>query len=335
MPWRTTRSPYWIWLSEIMSQQTQISTVIPYFLRFIDTFPNIQSLAKASQDQVFELWAGLGYYRRARLLHECAQLLCENLQGRFPSTRKELLSLPGIGRYTSAAIASIAFNEFVGVVDGNVKRVLSRVLAKDLGQNEHEAWVQAWMDRSIQASDSPGDFNEAFMELGARVCTPKSPSCSICPLQKICSAHHRGQTNEFPTPRRRAKVRELRLVALVLENNGDLLISREAPSSLFAGVAHVPLVEQHTYSRLSKELKWLSPVHKNEKAMEHELSHRRLHVEVHCQKILETEIRELCTHLDDSTLELTSYERFQRKPKTTLFKKVWHLASTSSKSKTP
>jgi len=194
LPWRESRDPYRIWLSEIMLQQTRVAAVLEHYRIFLERFPNIKALAASSEDAVLTAWSGLGYYRRASRLHRCAKEIVQNHAGRFPQHAEELESLPGIGRYTAAAISSIAFAEPVAVVDGNVERVLRRLVkvsttaAKNLTADE--LWQQA---QTLLASSRPGDFNQAMMELGATVCVPREPRCAMCPVRKWCSMHQPGR----------------------------------------------------------------------------------------------------------------------------------------------
>jgi A/G-specific adenine glycosylase len=181
LPWRETRDPYRIWLSEIMLQQTRVAAVIDHYRIFLQRFPNAQALAASSEDSVLAAWSGLGYYRRARMLHGCAQEIVQKHGGRFPRNSEALLALPGIGRYTAAAIASIAFAETVAVVDGNVERVLQRLIGINLSAPQTWQHAQALLDNV-----RPGDFNQAMMELGATVCVPRAPCCLACPVRKWC-----------------------------------------------------------------------------------------------------------------------------------------------------
>jgi A/G-specific adenine glycosylase len=182
LPWRETRDPYCIWLSEIMLQQTRVAAVLDHYRIFLKRFPNVQTLAASSEDTVLAAWSGLGYYRRARMLHRCAQEVVQTHGGRFPGNFEALLALPGIGRYTAAAVASIAFGEAVAVVDGNVERVLQRLIGVNF--NAAQIWqdAQTLLDRS-----RPGDFNQAMMELGATVCVPRDPRCLTCPVRQWCA----------------------------------------------------------------------------------------------------------------------------------------------------
>jgi A/G-specific adenine glycosylase len=181
LPWRKTRDPYPVWLSEIMLQQTRVAAVLDHYRIFLERFPNVQSLAAASEDDVLASWSGLGYYRRARMLHRAAHQIVEQHGGCFPRNSEALLALPGIGRYTAAAIASIAFDEPVAVVDGNVERVLQRFTGINL--TTPQIWQHA---QALLANSRPGDFNQAMMELGATVCVPSGPRCLACPVRKWC-----------------------------------------------------------------------------------------------------------------------------------------------------
>jgi len=182
LPWRTNCDPYRVWLSEIMLQQTRVAAVIAHYHEFLRRFPTVEKLAAAREASVLAAWSGLGYYRRARMLHAAAKAIARQHGGKFPPTAKGLLALPGIGRYTAAAIASIAFDEPVAVVDGNVERVLQRVAGKRLAGEELWATANHLLDRK-----RPGDFNQAMMELGAVACTPRAPACLTCPVLELCA----------------------------------------------------------------------------------------------------------------------------------------------------
>ena len=199
LPWRETRDPYRIWLSEIMLQQTRVAAVLQHYRTFLERFPNIQTLAAATEDQVLSAWSGLGYYRRARMLHRCAQEVVHKNDGRLPQNSDALLELPGIGRYTAAAIASIAFSEPIAVVDGNVERVLRRITGNNL--TSAQTWQTA---QEFLVTSRPGDFNQAMMELGATLCLPRMPKCAACPVRKWCAT--RGEVpGRTPRPRQNKK----------------------------------------------------------------------------------------------------------------------------------
>jgi A/G-specific adenine glycosylase len=206
LPWRQSKDPYTIWVSEIMLQQTQIATVIPYFERWLARFPTVQALAEAPLDDVLKLWEGLGYYSRARNLHAAAQAVVRDWNGRLPPTAADLMTLKGIGRYTAGAIASIAFNEPAPVLDGNVIRVLSRLtdLPDDVTQTNTKNGLWQLAEKLVP-NDRPGDFNQALMELGQQICLPAKPMCLLCPLSAHCLARQRGTQLERPVrpPRQR------------------------------------------------------------------------------------------------------------------------------------
>ena len=206
LPWRQTRDPYAIWISEIMLQQTQIATVIAYYERWMARFPTVADLAEASLDNVLKLWEGLGYYSRARNLHSAAQMVVSDYNGRIPTTAAELMKLKGIGRYTAGAIASIAFDEPAPVLDGNVIRVFSRLtdLSDDVTKTKtkNHLWDLA---TKLVPQDRPGDYNQAVMELGQSICVPQNPKCLLCPLTSLCLARQRGTQLERPVKPPRKK----------------------------------------------------------------------------------------------------------------------------------
>jgi len=247
LPWRRTRDPYRIWLSEVMLQQTRVETALPYYERFLARFPAVEELAAAGIDEVLALWSGLGYYRRARQLHAAARRIVE--LGAPPRTATGWRELPGVGAYTAAAVASIAFGEAVPVMDGNVERVVSRLLAAP--EDPHGAAARR---RLLAAAgglldpERPGDGNQALMELGATLCTPRRPRCLLCPLRPGCRAAAEGDPERYPTMRPRRERERLRLVAAVVHGErrdagAVLLVRRPEGSSLLAGTWEVPWVE--------------------------------------------------------------------------------------------
>lgn len=234
LPWRNTRDPYRIWLSEIMLQQTRVAAVLVRYESFLRRFPAVHKLAAARQASVLAEWSGLGYYRRARSLHAAAKLIVGERSGTFPKTAEEWRTLPGIGRYTSAAIASIAFDEPVAVLDGNVERVLHRLLGGNGGNAESWKAADALLDRT-----RPGDFNQAMMELGAVVCLPAQPRCSDCPIRAFCRTRGR---DEFSNGKPRQQKRE---ATYSLARRGDLvlLVQRDRQHSLMPGMWELPEVK--------------------------------------------------------------------------------------------
>ena len=225
LPWRRSVDPYRIWVSEIMLQQTRVDTVIPYYETFLERFPTVEDLAAAPVDDVMAMWSGLGYYRRARQLHSAACEVAE--QGNFPSTAATLRELSGIGEYTSAAIASMAFGEVVPVLDGNVERVLCRRLA--LLENPKRVAVRRVLLREaarLLDPERPGDGNQALMELGATVCTPKNPKCGVCPLDSGCAAREEGEPERYPPAKKRRQVERVELAVVRVEREGRILFFR-------------------------------------------------------------------------------------------------------------
>lgn len=240
LPWRQTRTPYRIWISEVMLQQTQVATVTPYFESWMARFPTPQSLAAAPLSEVLKAWEGLGYYRRARLLHEGAKRVVAEHRGELPTSYEELLKLPGIGPYTAAAVASLAFNEAVLAVDGNVKRVAARLFV--IPGEVSEKTAKAFLAPHLPA-DRAGAFNEALMELGATVCVPRTPRCGDCPLSTHCKAFQTGRTAEFPHPKVRKQVPHLERYALVHVRDGALWLRQRSTGEMLGGLWGFPLVE--------------------------------------------------------------------------------------------
>jgi len=239
LPWRRTDDPYRIWLSETMLQQTRVETVIPYYERFLARFPTIDALAAADEEDVLRLWAGLGYYARARNLHRAAQQIAKEHGGALPRDAEALASLPGVGRYTLGALRSLVWKEPAPIVDGNVRRVLARLFADD-SSDDAEAWRLAG---ALVPAKDPDVFNQALMELGATLCTPRAPRCGVCPLAAPCEARRRGDAEAFPAKRTRAAVREVRAVAGVLVRRGRTLLLRRPSRGLLGGLWELPNVE--------------------------------------------------------------------------------------------
>jgi len=241
LPWRGIADPYTVWISEIMAQQTRIDTVIPYFNRWMQQFPSLSALANAHQQQVLNLWEGLGYYSRARNLLAAAQRVQLTLGGELPRTRVELERIPGIGRYTAAAIASIAFGEREPVLDGNVKRVLTRVFNISTPVNtprgERELWSLA---EELIPDARPGDYNQAVMELGATVCTPRSPDCLRCPLKENCLANHLSIQDERPVKKPKPQVPTYTVTAAIIERGETVLIAHRPNRGLLGGMWEFP-----------------------------------------------------------------------------------------------
>lgn len=242
MPWRKTSDPYKIWISEVMLQQTRVDTVIPYYERFLNQFPGVQDLADASQQEVLKMWEGLGYYSRARNMHKAAQEVVNKYDSTFPDTYDELLNLKGIGPYTAAAISSIAFNRKQAVLDGNVIRVLSRYfgIKDDVRRSKVKNEIQEIADMLIPA-ENPGDFNQALMELGATICTPKKPACDNCPLSVNCIAYKSAETEIIPYKSPQKKIPQYQIgVGMITNNKGELLIALRPDDAMLGGLWEFP-----------------------------------------------------------------------------------------------
>src|SRR5512139_2239569 len=252
LPWRHDRTPYRVWLSEMMLQQTQVETVIPYFRRFLDRFPTIDDLAAAPLGDVLKLWEGLGYYARARNLHKAAQVIVDERHGEWPHTVEGLMALPGIGRYTAGAIASLAFDADAPVLDGNVIRVLCRVFAIKRDPKDAHVRKELWQLAGALLPLSPagrggrgvrggaGEFNEALMELGALVCTPRNPKCDVCPLAKYCEAKKRGWQDQLPIKTKRKPLPHYNVTAAVIRKNGRILIAQRPLGGRLGGLWEFP-----------------------------------------------------------------------------------------------
>ncbi len=253
LPWRSTRDPYKIWLSEVILQQTRIDQGLGYYLRFIERFPTVESLAEADTDTLMKYWEGLGYYSRARNLHHTAKIIAEELGGKFPEDYRDLLKLKGIGPYTARAVGSLAFDNVTGVLDGNVFRVLSRYLADfspiDLPatriafQSKLDEWIQT--ATSAQADPKlPGKFNQGMMDLGATICTPRNPACEICPLEKQCQAKARGIVNELPVKAKKLQRKTVwQHFYLVGVDAGTLYVQRRPAQGLWPNLWEIPNLE--------------------------------------------------------------------------------------------
>ncbi len=244
LPWRNTLNPYEIWVSEIILQQTRVNQGINYYKRFLERFPDIFSLAGARVEEVLKVWQGLGYYSRARNMHEAAKDIVENYNGKFPDHFESLLRLKGIGRYTAAAIASIAFGEVVPAVDGNVKRVISRIfgVTDDMKSRKGEAAVEE-AARKIMDDSRPGMFNQALMDFGSRICTPRNPDCAACPLKDHCYAFRNNMTDILPVNKKNKAVRMRYFYYFIMKNKQDILIEQRKDKDIWHLLYQFPLIE--------------------------------------------------------------------------------------------
>ncbi len=246
LPWQNTRDPYRVWLSEIMLQQTQVSTVLAYYERFLQRFPDVLTLAKAELDEVLGFWSGLGYYSRARNLHRCAQLVVSEHGGVFPATALTLQTLPGIGRSTAAAVASFCFNERVAILDGNVKRVLTRLLgySADLSQASAERSLWELATELLPPAEHMPAYTQGVMDLGASVCSTRQPQCLICPVQSVCAAHREGQPESYPVKTRKLKRSSHALWLLWVQRaDGAVWLERRPTSGIWGGLHCLPVFD--------------------------------------------------------------------------------------------
>ncbi len=287
MPWRETRDPYPIWVSEVMLQQTQVATARPYYMAFLERFPSLESLARARPEAVLAAWSGLGYYRRARHLHAAARVVMREHGGRVPDDPEAFGRLPGVGPYTTGAVLSICFDRPLPVLDGNVARVLARLLAVRASAREPRGSRTLWrIAAALVPRRAPGDWNQALMELGATVCLPRAPRCEICPLARWCRARSMDRVAEFPpVPARRATETVRRAVALIARRGRLLMVRRDG--ALLDGLWEPPGVEladgEDAAPRLAAELRRLGVRARLERTphrIRHTITYRAIEVEV-------------------------------------------------------
>lgn len=273
LPWQLDKNGYRVWVSEIMLQQTQVKTVIPYYQKFMQSFPTVQCLAKADIDEVLHHWAGLGYYSRARNLHACAKTIVKDHAGEFPQNLAEIIELPGIGESTGGAILSLAYGKNDAILDGNVKRVLARVFLVDGWYGKSSVLKELWqLSREYTPRKRTGDFNQAMMDLGAGLCSRSSPVCSECPLATHCLAHAQDKTAEYPhrKPKKRIPTKQV-VMYLSLNDENQILLNKRPPSGIWGGLWCLP------------ELGSSGPVIKKPKVFDqfkHTFSHYHLEVDV-------------------------------------------------------
>jgi A/G-specific adenine glycosylase len=288
LPWRRTQDPYAIWVSEIMLQQTQVLTVIPYYQKFLKVFPTIRHLAKANLSKVLKIWEGLGYYSRARNLHRSSQIVLNHFHGKIPDTLEDLLSLPGIGRSTAGAILSFAFEKEAPILDGNAKRVLSRLSAVS---RESYLWK---ISESLIPKGYSNPFNQALMDLGSMLCTPKDPECLRCPLHHFCKGRASEEPGKYPAKRLKKKIPHMESVSAVIQRNGKVLLNQRPPWGLLGGLWEFPnwKLEEKGKLRLrlrndiKKEMKMNVEVKKAIGTFRQTFSHFKLTLHVyHCQHL--------------------------------------------------
>jgi A/G-specific adenine glycosylase len=290
LPWRHTRDPYAIWVSEVMLQQTRVETVIPYYQRFLESFPTPRALADADEDTVLSHWSGLGYYRRARLLHAGVREVVAQYGGRIPEDADSRRSLPGVGRYTAGAIGSIAFDKEEPVVDGNVTRVLARLFRIDTPVGASATTRRLWEEAArLVPGERPGDLNQALMELGATICTPKQPGCESCPVAGECRACASDEVDTLPVPRARKAPKEVKLAAVVATrgraSEPEVWLVR-SEQSLFGGLWGLPMLGREAFDQSDargalREARISARLDPEPAAqVEHVLTHRRLRIDV-------------------------------------------------------
>ncbi|WP_159991609.1 A/G-specific adenine glycosylase [Pelistega ratti] len=275
LPWQGTKDPYKVWLSEIMLQQTQVSTVIDYYHRFLERFPTVLSLAQASQAEVMPYWAGLGYYARARNLHKCAQVIAQQYQGQFPSSPKDLQALPGIGESTANAIAAFCFDAITPIMDGNVKRIFTRFYGIEGydSQTNKRLWEQAY--QNVIGEKNIGQYNQGLMDLGSTICTRTKPICTSCPLQKDCFAFKHHKQAELPQKKPKKIIPQKETIMLVLQVGNSILLQQRPEKGIWGGLLSLPEL-----SNTAEMEKWLA-LHPSATAspmasFEHIFSHYRL-----------------------------------------------------------
>lgn len=282
LPWQINRTLYGVWLSEIMLQQTQVATVKPYYEKFLRQFPDITSLANASLDDVLVLWAGLGYYTRARNLHKAAVIIQQQHNGIFPETFDEVLALPGVGRSTAGAILAQTLGQRHAILDGNVKRVLSRYFAIEGWYGKRAVEIQLWEKaEACTPGQRLADYTQAMMDLGATVCKRSSPTCSVCPLQSDCVAHATGRVAELPTskPRKVLPVKTTRML-LITDESGAVMLEKRPPSGIWGGLWSLPEVEIEDHVEKICQQRWGLRVDAkaDSEAFRHTFSHYHLDI---------------------------------------------------------
>ncbi|MFM7629381.1 MAG: A/G-specific adenine glycosylase [Algoriphagus sp.] len=312
LPWRETQDPYKIWLSEIILQQTRVAQGLPYYISFVEAYPSVKDLAMAPESEVLRLWQGLGYYSRARNLHQCAKFIWHELQGNFPSTYESLLRLKGVGKYTAAAISSFAFGEAKAVVDGNVFRVLARYfgittdIASSSAFKEFESLANVLLPKEQHSA-----YNQAIMDFGARCCVPKSPDCISCPLSSSCFAFQNNLVSALPVKENKTKVKDREINYLVLTCGTSWVCNQRGPGDIWTGLYDFPLLENlpnAPWARQQSPL--LFP-----KKYRHLLSHRRLYVSFWELEISQENMAQLKKWADLSGYQLVEERQLDALPK--------------------
>jgi A/G-specific adenine glycosylase len=297
LPWQASSDPYLVWLSEIMLQQTQVATVIPYFQRFIERFPDVNTLAAASEDSVLEHWSGLGYYSRARNLHAAAKQVASCHEGKIPDTLDALQALPGIGRSTAAAIASLAFGRTEAILDGNVKRVLVRHAAIEGWPGEKKVEAALWqLAESCLPQQNIEAYTQGMMDLGATVCTRSHPACDACPVQDDCQARLQNRCASLPVPRPKKILPEKQVQMLLLLDRGELLLEKRPSSGIWGGLWSLPELPPDIDAIDGCRMRFGHNPHARQAlpSLRHSFTHFRLH------------IQPVCLHLEPRALSVAS-----------------------------
>jgi len=325
LPWRATRDPYAIWVSEVMLQQTQVKTVIPYYEKFLRQFPTVESLAKSPIDEVLRHWSGLGYYRRAHLLHQGALWILEKHRGKFPHSVVELKAVPGIGPYTAGAVLSIAFDIPTPIVDGNVIRVLSRYFGIKRSIQERSTMITIWeeSERWVLSSQSPRIFNQALMELGALICTKGQPSCEQCPIQAGCAAFLRQMTHAIPNIPKRPQKTKLIWVCPVIKKGEDFLFLKSEGQRWWKGLWCFPHTELASLSQISGQLKKTQRQFKTQDPVAiGKFKHTVTHHELHVYPYLFEQARLPATHKNSDEAQFFSNEDIESLALSSLTRKI-------------
>ncbi len=319
MPWRRTSDPYCIWVSEVMLQQTQVDTVIPYYIRFIERFPTVHDLASASLEEVHHYWQGLGYYRRAENLQKGAKLIDERWDGEFPRDPQLVKGIPSIGPYTLGAVCSIAFHIPLPAVDGNVMRILARQfrIADDIGIAKNR---KIFEDKVMELMpDDPNRFNQALMELGALICTPKNPKCENCPMQSICEAYLYGVQEDYPIKAKKVKAKAENYMIVILQKGERFSMEKRPEEGLLANLWGFPMVEKEVWEKSTlKDYK-----HQQLESVKHIFTHKKWQMEpvvIKWSQKVELLLKEV--KVNDELFEYFNIEEMKQIPIATAFKKV-------------
>lgn len=319
MPWRRTSDPYCIWVSEVMLQQTQVATVIPYYIQFMERFPTVSDLAKATLEEVHTYWQGLGYYRRGENLWKGAKVIEERWQGEFPRDPKLISEIPGIGPYTLGAICSIAFHMPLPAVDGNVMRVMSRwyCIKDDIGVAKNRKLFEEKVMENMP--DDPNSFNQALMELGALICTPKSPKCDVCPVQTLCEAHLKHEEEQYPVKEKKIKKVEEDYVVILLRKGETFGFEKRPEEGLLANLWGIPMIEKARFEGLEIDVEQAEKL----KEVIHVFTHKKWHMIpyiVEWSEKLEADLMENKTNTKQ--LEYYSVKALEKMPVATAYKKI-------------